>query len=475
MLRIPEYSIDFRGGISTAGYFEMKSSESGESHRISYDFDDRVLANVAVGHVPERLVDFYGILQGLRSIDRYARRTWNGDRRPKEQRGPRRLIAPFPVRDVDFWRASRAEKLLTELVWQLSGDQLQVSFVPMSERTRVYEAQRRLPIDVPARFDAVTLFSGGLDSLFGLISCVGPDRANRTLAISLDTNNRQVAVQSRIIDELCRYEPYGKWELSIVHLPLRFQLTPDRTSRESSFRMRVLGFLAAGILAAMGVGIDRLVVAENGPGALNLPSNATLGGALLNRGMHPTTLKLVAELVSLALERPFEIENIGFDLTKRQMVNNLSNAGFRELLDLTNSCDRFPYTRAGKHCGTCSSCLLRALATLDHSLLFDRLGDDRMPFPRRLARMSHSAAFAHLSLLRARLDEVFASGSPLERLWVIDPNVKDACQALAPEDLLYMLRAFRDDISDLESVVDNILAGRATSASESAALLHRSS
>jgi 7-cyano-7-deazaguanine synthase in queuosine biosynthesis len=471
---IPEYRIEFGGAIASSGRFDISSNVEPAIRRVFYELDDDVIASIAFGHVPDRVLDLYEVLQGLRTIDRYAPRTWNGDTRPKEQRGPRLLLVLFQVRDVEFWH-SRAGALLAELVWYLSGDQLVASFEPMCERTRVFEAQERLPIESRTQLDAVTLLSGGIDSVFGVISCVGDRHANRILAISVDTNNRHIGLQSKIVQALRMRRPYGAWELPIVHLPLRTHLTPDRSSRESSYRMRVLGFLAAGILAAIGIGLDRLVVAENGPGALNLPSSVVLGGAQLNRALHPTTLRLVAELVSLSLGRTLKIENIGLSLTKRQMVNSLSDAGFRSLLDVTNSCDRFPYKDAKRHCGVCSSCLLRAIATLDQSLLFDQLGADAVSFSRRLATMSRSAAFAHLSLLGARLDEVFASKAPLERLWSIDPNVKDAYHTLAPGDVLNMLRSFRSDISDLESVVDTVLSGRATGAAQTLALLHRSS
>jgi len=456
---MPEYRVDFGLAIASSGCFGIYSDAEKVDRRVDYSFDDYRLAGLAVGNVPAPVLDVVEVLRGLTLIDRYARRTLPGDTRPIEQRGPRRFIATFPVRDVSLWSTTAAASLLERLVWYLGCDVLEASFVPVRERTRAYEVQQRLPLDVPAPFDAVTLLSGGLDSVFGLLSCVGFDKAKQTLAVSVDSHHRQVGLQTSIVRALRLRRPYGAWELPVVHIPLRSRVRRDLKMRESSYRMRVLGFLAAGLLASVGVGLDRLVVAENGPGALNLPGTPTLGGSRLNRAMHPTTLNLVAELVSVVLGTPFRIENVGLSLTKRQMVNRMTEAGFRPLLDLTNSCDRFPYAVADKHCGVCSSCLLRALAALDNSSIFDRLGFEGASVPVRLSTMARSAAFVHLRMVGELLDDVLASKTPIDRLWAWDPDIYQVRKEIPLSDLLVMLRAFRQDISDLAGLVDLVQSG----------------
>ncbi|MBA3528952.1 MAG: 7-cyano-7-deazaguanine synthase [Propionibacteriaceae bacterium] len=154
-----------------------------------------------------------------------------------------------------------------------------------------------------------------------------------------------------------------------------------------------MSFLASGAIGAIGLGQDRLIVAENGPGAINLSSSFRLGAPQLNRSMHPSTLKSVSDLFSLALGRPFRIENVALGLTKRQMVSQLRDAGFHGLIPLTVSCDGFPYSN-GDHCGRCSSCLFRALALVDDPELFGRIGRSNGSRTRRLADMSRRASFA---------------------------------------------------------------------------------
>lgn len=457
MSSMPEYRVSFRGSFASTGWFEIQSRSGVTGVRsIHYEHGDVRLQRMVGAVAPAALRDLNRVLLALRDVDRAAPRSWSGDRREKA-RGPRRLVITFPVEDIEFWSSGHAEFMLRRLVSTMSGDVLEPSFEPISSHANFRQSQLRLDINIEPEIDAVTLFSGGIDSLYGMLDCLHETGARRILAVSANTNSRHTGLQRRIIKALLVPKPYGRWEAPIVHLPLLTTVSVPRVIRESTYRMRILGFLAAGVLAAVGMGLDRLVLAENGPGAINLPSNMSLGGVILNRGLHPETLGITADLISLALGRTFEIANVGLNVTKRQMVQSLNDRGYGPLIDLTNSCDRFPYSDADTHCGKCSSCLLRALAVLDHRSSFERLGTAKSPPISRIAAMYRSASMMHYLMLGKKIDRVLGSLWPMEELWALDPSTKAALQSIKLGNLLGMLTAFRQDITDLQSILEDAL------------------
>ena len=331
----PEYRVAFRQSSPSTGFAEIESRSGLSGVRtVRYDHGDHHLRRMVSSLIPEAVWDFVDIFLSLRDVDRAVPRSWSGDRRERA-RDPRRLVISFPVRDPAFWSGGRPSSLLRDIVSLVSGEELEPIFEPISScRTREWDKQLRLDIDIAPDFDAVMLFSGGLDSLYGMYACLQRINDGRILAVSANTNSRHTGLQRRLIRPLMLPKPYGKWEASIAYLPILAAISAPREMRESTYRMRVLGFLAEGVLAAIAAGNDRLLLAENGPGAINLASNFALGGASLNRGTHPATLRLVSELVSLAFGREFEIENVGLHLTKRQMVRTLEEYGFGALIHL---------------------------------------------------------------------------------------------------------------------------------------------
>jgi len=57
------------------------------------------------------------------------------------------------------------------------------------------------------------------------------------------------------------------------------------------------------------------------------------------------------------------------------------------------------------------------------------------------------------------LDDVLASKTPIDRLWAWDPDIYQVRKEIPLSDLLVMLRAFRQDISDLAGLVDLVQSG----------------
>ncbi len=140
-MRMLEYRVDFGHALASKGRFSISSRSTGDTCHYSYEIDDTLL-DPFVATMPAAVIDAVDILRMLGLIDRVTRRTLPGDPRPIEQRGPRRLVVSFPVRDLGFWRtSSAAQSIVSDLVWSLGHDRLESSFVPIGTRSRAIEGQ----------------------------------------------------------------------------------------------------------------------------------------------------------------------------------------------------------------------------------------------------------------------------------------------------------------------------------------------
>ncbi len=213
--------------------------------------------------------------------------------------------------------------------------------------------------DVPARpiersEDAVTLLSGGLDSLIGTLDRTAEGR--RLVAVS-QVSAGDKAEQSRLAQNIGG---------GLFHLQLNHNARPPE-AEDRSQRARSIAFIAFGVLAA--TALERyktgetvtLFIPENGFISLNIPLTPARLGSLSTRTTHPNYLRQVQSLLNAAgmrvqLSNPYQFK------TKGEMLSECLDQEFlrRHAAD-TTSCGRF--ARNGfQHCGRCLPCLIRRAA-----------------------------------------------------------------------------------------------------------------
>jgi hypothetical protein len=76
-----------------------------------------------------------------------------------------------------------------------------------------------------------------------------------------------------------------------------------------------------------------------------------------------------------------------------------------------------------------------------------------------VSTLAKSSAFVHLMLVGELLDDVLASKTPIDRLWAWDPDIYQVRKETSSAELLVMLRAYRQDISDLANLVEFVRNG----------------
>jgi hypothetical protein len=263
---------------------------------------------------------------------------------------------------------------------------LQLEFFQLSEGAGPLDESQGFLFDtIPHGSSPCCSFSGGLDSTAGLAAHLVDGDA---VAISVDTNNWMQHVQQRVLHNLQGLS---------VHtcVPLRYRVSVGASSVENRQRSRGLLFLAVGIATSWALRQDRLLVFENGIGAINLPYLRSQFGSQATRSMHPRTLRLA--------ER-----------------------------------DHAP-------CGTCTSCLLRrqALHAAGRADL-DAAASYRTSSP------VHSVAFQAMAWQVTRLRACLAQADPWISLISEFPEILDTAP-LAPTDVVSLYRSYVREWESLEA------------------------
>jgi hypothetical protein len=304
-----------------------------------------------LGAVPPENVELLRLAVLAYLVDRTAERPTRG--------WTRELELVVPVFDPDRW-ASVADRVNAMLQF-LTGDVWEVSFVKARSPARQKVAVAVEPVE------RVTLFSGGADSLCGLLvslsAGVVPHLVSHSNWTIVSGSQRKVlaALESIVGVPLSRdFVRLGRQKRQIGS-GTKFPL-------ETTSRARSLLFIALGVAAAA-VRQAELWVPENGFASLNLPLAQERRGALSTRTTHPRLLDEFGEIakavgIGVGLHAPFE------DKTKGEMFRQVAaDYGKTEavtMLSASHSCARSGANYAGfrpsTHCGVCFGCLVRRAA-----------------------------------------------------------------------------------------------------------------
>ncbi|WP_017547041.1 7-cyano-7-deazaguanine synthase [Nocardiopsis prasina] len=397
--------------------------------------------------IPELIVDYldddhlaadlWTIAATAFAVDRNLRRPALNSWR-KGQEWHRTISTTFPVRNPAWW-AQRTADVEAPLNW-LTADTWHIEFTqggPVPNQASLF-SNAELHLE-----GATALFSGGLDSVCGIIADL-EEEGDPLHAISVSTNNRMENQQKRVHDTLRNADSrLRSWS------PFRLQVR--LSNRESTARSRGFVFLTAGVLSAIARGTNSLRLYENGPGALNLALSRGQVGAQAAKAVHPKTLRYMEHLArAVTGDSEFQIENRAFERTKAEMVRRVP-AHFDGALAASVSCDTgFSHHEGGDapaHCGRCSSCVLRrqALAAAGRNIPTPVRG-----VPRR--KDDHPRLMAWQV---ARLRHVLRDGFDWVRMVREFPDIVCDPRSFLPERREVLLRVFTEYASewDLPAVI----------------------
>ena len=203
----------------------------------------------------------------------------------------------------------------------------------------------------------VALFSGGLDSLSGVMRTLA--RTDRSLVLVSHHGQPGVkGVQKRLAKALEDRHPDR-----VHHYGFTCTFTGVRAVEETQ-RSRSFLYTAIGFAVCQALRSRKLTVYENGVTSLNLRRREDLANARASRTTHPRSiadlqrfLRLVADNGDFTITTPF------LWTTKRAVVETLVQSNGGDLIASTVSCTRtFQRTRNATHCGQCFQCVDRRMA-----------------------------------------------------------------------------------------------------------------
>lgn len=217
----------------------------------------------------------------------------------------------------------------------------------MRVKVRVIEGKRSPMVEgqLPAKARSVVLFSGGVDSLAGILLA---RQKNESLV------GVYVSHMSGVTGIVKRFESGVLREMRVPVLEFRLQQT-----RRMLHQLRGFAYLISGIVAAKSVGAATLDVTECG---VTMYQPTILANDVVTMTTHPRLIELTLMIARRVLGRvplvvrPFE------DLTKAEVMALCPEPA---LLARTHSCvsSQFSYALSS-HCGTCWGCLIKEASAL---------------------------------------------------------------------------------------------------------------
>ncbi|MCT4562382.1 MAG: hypothetical protein N4A41_13515 [Crocinitomicaceae bacterium] len=309
----------------------------------------------------------YGI-DDLFSREKYSFNGWT-----------REFEIQFPVNDIDVWTPTADS--LNEALTFLTGDYWSVSFSSLN--TRIYvERGNRIRSLIPqydfGDYEFASLFSGGLDSLIGVIdelTNLTNDKKGILISHSDGAHAGPKIDQERILPKL-----ESNFQNSITHLSLRVGLSNtdqdgNKIERDSNQRSRSILFLGiATYIVNIIPNINTLLLPENGTISLNHPLTPSRSSSLSTRTTHPYFIEKIQEVlrqtgISVHINNPY------YSKTKGEMVFEcLNQAVLTELFPESASCGKRGHTahwdiKNAKQCGVCMPCIYRSASL--HKLYLD--------------------------------------------------------------------------------------------------------
>ena len=412
-----------------------------------------------VYHVSDRVLDLLEIASYVFAADR---RIYRGEKDSVEYHSWSRVLHFYiRVRDYEFWSSPSVKACLSELLMFMTGDSLiSFTFEPghSTPPTGLFD-HPEFSIDRDPSPPRVTLFSGGLDSLCGVIDLL-TESNDKVMLVSHESRPSTVHTQRALLEALQGQFP-GRVSRYAFGCTLSQGRASDETQRSRSFLYTAIAYAIASVHKE-----NSFNVYENGVTSINLPRREDLMNARASRTTHPQTMSRLASLYSLIGEKPFCISLPYLNLSKADVIARLYSKS-PGLIPSSVSCTKtFNLTGEASHCGYCIQCIDRRIAgwaagaedrdhrgLYDHDIISDPIDDPEarttlVDYVRQAKKFADQSldAFAeeYLSDLGDLLDYVLEGSSDSDKtrtIWSLlrrhGTNVKDA---------LTRMRTLHDDV-----------------------------
>ena len=447
---------------------------SGEKGTIILDYLDSEggLPNVRLGlpnfvrnvyHLPDRTLDLLELAAYVYCADRMSSR---GPKVAVEYHAwARSFRFVVKVRDYAFWKRNDVSACLSRALQFMTGDrEYRFSFQPghSTPRTGLFDDEQFQMEN--SQVLNVALFSGGIDSLAGVLNHLEVT-SEQVCLVSHQSQPGTVKTQRQLVAALNDHYP-GR----VSHYKFECHLKGIRAVEETQ-RSRAFLYTSIAFAIAQAFGQDGFSVYENGITGINFPRRADLGGARASRTTHPKTIHHLKQLFCLFGECEMHIQLPFLWKTKTDTLALLRDGTHPELIPSSVSCSKtFQNLGQATHCGGCSQCVDRRFAAyasqaddIDDSgiyandIISTAISDrevkttvvDYVRQAKNFSTWNEDHFFMELAAeLSDIVDYLPDRGSEFERLGL----VRDLCKRHGDQVALAMKR-MRDSHDDLYSVV----------------------
>lgn len=312
----------------------------------------------------------------------------------------REMIINLPTSNLTLWNP--LTKSMNELLSFMTGDLWSVKFRP----TNNYDLPS-IPLSEKCKeVTAVSLFSGGMDSLIGAIDLAQIESGKIFLASHYDsTMGGPKGDQEKVFKMLneCYPDKFIRFKKAV-----RIQPQKHKNSELSS-RSRSLMFFAIAAIVAEALGTD-IVIPENGSVSLNYPLSDSRRSACSTRTTHPILVNQFNNLllclgVKTRANNPYEFQ------TKGEMVQGCKDPStLIKIVPQSNSCGKRSQhqfmldNHFASHCGRCMPCMYRRASLLGYDDLTTYGIEPLTLYHNRKGKLSNDF-FAMLNFLRKDLNK----------------------------------------------------------------------
>lgn len=280
----------------------------------------------------------------------------------------REIEVEFPVETPEVFENGKIE--LEHLLSFLTGDEWNISFIKR-EVTSLYTFKPRARVFTDRyrqSFKKVSLFSGGLDSLVGIIDQLSCSKDKIVLVSHYDSVFKGAKSDQDEILKILR-QKYNHYYSIQTRVDLSsHDVNGNERENEPSLRSRSFLFLCLAIFVANSIGNgSEVLIPENGTISLNHPLTPSRRSSCSTRTAHPYYLTKVVDFISkLGLNHLIKNE---YDIkTKGEMLENCKDKDTLLATYLYScSCAKRGHkvhwdNRTAPQCGVCMPCIYRRVS-----------------------------------------------------------------------------------------------------------------
>lgn len=347
------------------GYRQTKKTKINcKKQYLDYENDGVVRLEIPsfVMDLPDRLIDLLEIASYIYVSDRLASR--GGNDLIEYHSWARDMKYKIKVRDINFWKQSKIKKSLSSLLCFMTGDKSYTFNFDKLTTQKPMQPKLFQEDDLRQEYNEkvnVVLFSGGLDSLSGIIDTLETKQNEKICLVSHQPGSPSITrTQDQLFEALKNHDKYRNQ--IVGHIKLNCGLKETKAKEESQ-RTRSFLFLVFAFIVAYFHKQKTVTVFENGITSLNFPKRQDMINARASRTTHPKNLKLMEIFFNSFFNSPISVDSPYLWLTKSDVIQKLKAHNQLDLLTSSVSCSHVRMSKNGAtHCGKCPQCIDRRIA-----------------------------------------------------------------------------------------------------------------